>query len=84
MLSKDYYIVKQNSRKGFLIPPYGISFPIFKAYTFLSFFIGRQTRPLGVCVCVCVCVCARMLGQEITTLLSMLGSHSSQRQVGGD
>ena len=55
MLSKDYYIVKQNSRKGFLIPLYGISFPIFKAYTFLPFFIGRQTRPLaGVCVCVCV------------------------------
>ena len=71
MLSKDYYIVKQNSRKGFLIPLYGISFPIFKAYTFLPFFIGRQTRPLAG-----VCVRARMLGQEITTRLSMLGSHS--------
>ena len=28
MLSKDYYIMKQNSRKGSLIPLYDISFPI--------------------------------------------------------
>ena len=77
MLSKDYYIMKQNSRKGTLIPLYDISFPIFKTYIFLPFFIGRQTRPLGcVCVCVRVCVCVCMLGQEITTLLSVLGSHS--------
>lgn len=83
MLSKDYYIMKQNSRKGFLIPLYDISFPIFKTYTFLPFLIGRQTRPLGgggVCVCMCVC----MLGQEITTLLSMLGSHSFSETGGGD
>ena len=79
MLSRDCYIVKQNSRKRFLIPIYDISFPIFKAYTFLPFFTGRHTRPLGgVCVCVCVCThtCLCVLGQEITTLLSMLGSNS--------
>ena len=59
MLSRDCYIVKQNSRKRFLIPIYDISFPIFKAYTFLPFFTGRHTRPLGG-VCVCVCVYAHM------------------------
>ena len=75
MLSKDCYIVKQNSRKHFLIPIYDISFLIFKAYTFLPFFTGRHTRPLGG-MCVCARACLSVLGQEITTLLSMLGSNS--------
>ena len=71
MLSKDYYIMKQNSRKGSLIPLYDISFPIFKTYIFLPFFIGRQTRPLGgVCVCACVCVCVYVGAGDYNSSLS--------------
>ena len=55
MLSRDCYIVKQNSRKRFLIPIYDISFPIFKAYTFLPSSQEDTLDHSGACVCVCVC-----------------------------